>query len=52
MILKKDTVISETARINTKLTKELKAKNNWFNLIKIWIDGVAAGVVGTLLVVK
>jgi hypothetical protein len=52
IILKKDTVISETARINDKLTNELKAKNNWFNIIKIWIDGVAAGVVGTLLVVK
>jgi predicted RNase H-like nuclease (RuvC/YqgF family) len=51
VILKKINLINQTNDLNTKLTKELKAKNNWFNRNKIWF-GVVAGIVGTLLVIK
>jgi predicted RNase H-like nuclease (RuvC/YqgF family) len=51
VIMNKTDLINQTNELNNKLTKELKAKNNWFNRNKIWF-GVAAGIIGTFLIVK
>jgi hypothetical protein len=51
VIMNKTDLINQTNELNNKLTKELKAKNNWFNRNKIWL-GVAAGAIGTFLIVK
>jgi hypothetical protein len=49
--MNKTDLINQTNELNNKLTKELKVKNNWFNRNKIWL-GVAAGAIGTFLIVK
>jgi predicted RNase H-like nuclease (RuvC/YqgF family) len=51
IIMNKTDLINQTNELNSKLTKELKEKNNWFNRNKIWL-GVAAGAIGTFLIVK
>jgi len=51
VILNKIDLINRSNDLNRKLSKELKAKNNWFNRNKIWI-GVVVGSVGTFLIVK
>jgi hypothetical protein len=49
--MNKTDLINQTNELNNKLTKELKAKNNWFNRNKIWI-GIFACAIGTFLIVK
>ena len=51
MLQSKNNQIGEVTRINESLTKELKAKDNFFAKNAIWI-GVVAGAVVTYLVVK